>query len=114
MMMRPNSGFRPLAVAQLRFDSSHVGQPLRPINRMVARSSGRSNKMPRRIVLARVWRVRNPLQAPDADDRAQPRHEGNRLSGVQPVGIDQEPCRRLVGEVDDDRVQTSAVATADW
>ena len=75
------------------------------MNWMVARSSGRSKRCHATLSLPVYGESRNPLQAPDANDRPQPRHEGNRLSGVHPVGIDQEPGRRLVGKVDDDQVQ---------
>ena len=37
----------------------------------------------------------------------------DRLLSVEPVAVDQEPRRRLVGEVDDDRVQGVA-AMAGW
>ena len=55
-----------------------------------------SEQMPSGIVLAVVGRVFDPADSSDADDRLQARKERNRLFGVNPRRVQEQPRRRLV------------------
>jgi hypothetical protein len=65
-------------------------------------------QIPRRVVLPVVLRAFDPAHAADADDHLESHVERHRLLGVRPIGVEQEPRRRLIGEVDDDRMQHRA------
>ena len=102
-----------LLVEMTRVESAR--EPMRPMNWITARASGRGrskrcqaqSSLP--VNAESLIHFTRPMLT-----ISQAREIRNRLPRVDPTCVDQQPSRRLVGEIDDDRVQDVPTPRRDW
>jgi hypothetical protein len=75
-------------------------------------SSRAIKQCPGARILPAEWRIRNPLHPSDDGDVSQARQKRLCLLGEEPIRVDQQPRRRWVAQVDEDRVQEGATPRA--